>query len=510
MSAIVTSKMRTHAAKQFIASFTDNTQSVYLFIARTLPWDNENSPPLPVDSEYDQSQMYREMLSSKRIEGNDVSLVIPRNNWTVGTVYSQYKHDIDLFDPNSPDPPFFVVTDSLSVYKCLNNNGGAASTVAPSGTSTSVVTNADGYQWKYMYTVNSADVLKFVTNEWIPVDTLTTNDGSQQWLVQQAAVPGTIDRIDVLTAGTQYTQVPTITIVGDGTGATATATISGGNVTGIIVTATGSGYTWAEVQITNGGVASNGATAKAIISPFAGHGADATAELGGYQVLVNGKLIYDENGAFTISNDYRRLGLLKNPTLTGTNGTRATAADYDQTTRLTFNSVSGTEFVQDEVVTGSTSNATGVVIDWNSTTSVLRLSLVSGTFIPGETIVGADASGVLLTYTATATSGTTNTIVLPNGASSVNDTYTGQTILITSGTGAGQTRTITSYVGVSRTATVNTAWSVIPNSTSVFKIAKIQHPSLEAYSGDILYMENRRPIQRAADQVEDIRITLQF
>ena len=509
MAAIVTNNMRILAAKQFEGSFADPTQHIYLYIGKTLPWDDENSPDTPVDCESDYSLAYREMMGLKNIAANNVSLIIPRNTWTIGTVYTQYDNTIDLFDPNSNLPPFYVVTDSLNVYKCLCNNNGAASTVVPTGTSTSVVTSADGYQWKFMYTIKSADVLSFVTPEWIPVSTLLTNDGTTQWSVQQAAISGTIDRIDMVTAGTQYTQVPTVTITGDGTGATAVATISGGNVTKITVTATGGGYTFANVSITNGGVASNGATAKAIVSPFTGHGADAVAELGGFFVLIDTKLIYSENSTFTVTNDYRRVGLIQNPLLANGGGV-ATATDYDQAQRLTFTTVSGTLFNSDEIVTGSTSNATGVVMDYDSTGKVLRLVQVSGSFVPGETVVGATASGVLLTYTATLTSATSSTFVLPNGASAVDNQYTGQTVLITSGTGAGQTRNITNYIGISRTATVSPAWGPTPDNTSVVKIASIVPPDIQLFSGNILYMETRRPIARASDQTEDIKIVVEF
>ena len=509
MAAIVTTNCRIYAASQFEGSFTDPTQHMYLFIAGTLPWADDNSPPTPVDCEQDIATAYRNMLSLKNIPASDVSLVIPRNTWVVGTIYSQYDNTVDLFDPSSPNPPFYVTNGSLQVYKCLNNNGGNPSTVQPSGTSTSVVTGADGYQWKYMYTVNSADVVSFVTTNWIPVSTLTVNDGSSQWAVQQAAVPGTIDRINVITAGTQYTQVPTITITGDGTGATAIATISGGNVTGITVTATGSGYTYANIAITNGGVASNGATATATISPFGGHGADPVTELGGFWVMIDVQFVYDENGNFTVTNDYRTIGMLANPILNdGSNGP-AINTDYDQAVRLTFGSISGTVFNGDEVVSGSTSGATGVVLDWTPGTSTLRLVQTVGTFVPGETVIGADATGVLLTYTATASSGTGTTIVFPGGASAVNNFYTGQTILITSGTGAGQSRLITNYVGISRTATVAT-WTTPPNNTSVFKIASIVKPDIMPYSGKLLYLENRRPVERASDQIEDSKIVLQF
>jgi hypothetical protein len=519
MAAIVTTNMRIYAANQFLGGFSDPTEHLYIFIGHTLPWDgidnNDNSPPTPIDCEFDETAAFRDMLSAKLIAPSDVSLVVPRYNWTTGTVYTPYSNTVDLFDPTGGLPPFFVITDALNVYKCLAvgkdpiTRQPVASTVKPTGTTTSVVTNADGYQWKYMFTVNSADVLKFVTNEWIPIKTLTTNDGSMQWIVQQAAVPGTIDRIDMVSIGSQYTVVPTVTITGDGTGATASAVIDGGNVVNIIVTSVGSGYTWANIVITGGGVGANGALANAVISPVFGHGSDAVSELGGYFAMINSKLTYDENGSFTVSNDFRRVGILKNPLLND-GVTPAVALDYNQMYRLSFGSTSGATFLADEVVTGSASNATGVVVDYNSDNLVLRVVETVGTFLPGETVVGSQASGVLQTFHGTAVGATSTTLVLPNTASAVDDAYTGMTVRILSGPGTGQTRKITGYNGTTRTATVSPGWTSTPNGTSTFSIAKIQSPDLALYKGEMLYMENRRPIARASDQVEDIKVVVQF
>jgi hypothetical protein len=58
-----------------------------------------------------------------------------------------------------------------------------------------------------------------------------------------------IEKIDIINGGVNYTTVPTVTIVGDGTGATGIAKIYGGRVTSIEMTNRGSNYTRASVSI---------------------------------------------------------------------------------------------------------------------------------------------------------------------------------------------------------------------------------------------------------------------
>ncbi len=68
----------------------------------------------------------------------------------------------------------------------------------------------------------------------------------------------------VVTAGGSGYVAPVVTLLGDGTGATAGATLSGGVITGITVDTQGVNYTYATVSITDG--SGSGATADAIVN----------------------------------------------------------------------------------------------------------------------------------------------------------------------------------------------------------------------------------------------------
>ena len=77
-------------------------------------------------------------------------------------------------------------------------------------------------------------------------------------------------------------------------------------------------------------------------------------------------------------------------------------------------------------------------------------------------------------HTGTAQAGGSQTITLASGASSVDNYYAGQWIIILAGTGAGQAAVrISSYVGSSRVATITTisgAWKTQPDDTSMYAI----------------------------------------
>jgi hypothetical protein len=383
MAAILTRKFRTSLALQFKDNFSSLVDSYYIGIGKPTPWSNEFSPDIPKDSAEDDNKDYQDIYAAKRITGANVSLSIPRYDWTSGLVYTIY----DESDATLYTKKYYVVNDSFDVYKCIWNNNGAQSTIKPTGNLTTIFTTADGYHWKYMYTISAADALKFASSNWIPVKRLTTNDGSTQWLVQTAAIDGTINAVVMTNQGTGYVGIPSVTIDGDGTGATATASVTAGSVTHIIINNPGINYTYATVTIAPpaSGIT---ATARPIFAPQGGHGKDAMTELGAFYVIANITLAYDEGGLIPTNNDYRKVLMLKNPLLYGTS-TVATSSVYNLSRHIQFTVVSGTGFVADELITGQTSGATGRVVSYDSTTKIVNyIPQNNMNFTTTESVVG--------------------------------------------------------------------------------------------------------------------------
>lgn len=425
MASIVTSKFRIHNAEQFVEGFSETANSIiYMTIGKPTAFPDDNNPPTPVNSTANvEYTPWRDAYAAKRVTTSDVSHAVPRHNWTTGTVYDQY----DDQDTNLLDDDFYVMSADYNVYKCLFNNGGAASTVEPTGTSSSKFTTADGYIWKFMYTITTAKALKFLTTDYMPVQTLTGDDGSAQWSVQNGATDGAIDVILVTSGGSGYGSAPGVTITGDGTGATATCQLSGGAVANVTVTNPGSGYTRASITFDSGA-----ATARAVISPKGGHGADAVEELGGKYVMLNVRLDGTESNTHSTANEFRQVTLIRDPYNYGTTD-RAVSTLHRQTFKYTLSGISGT-FTADETVTSGSNTAT--VVEWSSPDLYVTLP-VNQTFANAASISGGSSGA--------------------------------------SGT-----------------------------------IAAIANASLQPYSGEILYVENRVPIARADDQIEDVKLIIQF
>lgn len=196
---LTTHKLKTAAVTQFIEDIGNS--NYYVFIGNHIPFPGGDTQiPQPNNSvECLDVDVYKNMIAAKRIMKDDAAILIRRYNWRANEIYVPYDHtNGDLFSE-----PFYVVTDDVSeyhVFKCLYNNNGALSTEQPNFSDTSPVDDyyetSDGYQWKYMYTVQKSIFDRFANKDYIPVVYDENVSGN--------ARPGTIDVIQVLSPGQKY------------------------------------------------------------------------------------------------------------------------------------------------------------------------------------------------------------------------------------------------------------------------------------------------------------------
>ena len=163
------------------------------------------------------------------------------------------------------------------------------------------------------------------------------------------------------------------------------------------------------------------------------------------------------SGDVTVANDFRKITLIRDP-LSG--GSAATASTLRATRAINVASVTGS-YVVDEKITQATTGAVGKVVEWDATNSILYYIQTR------HNDEGLDSNG-----NQTAFSGTN----------------------IVTGAGGGTSTPTTS------TSTINNV-----SFTSGYSASEIDHDS-----GDILYIENRAPITRAADQTENIKLVIEF
>jgi hypothetical protein len=336
-----------------------------------------------------------------------------------------------------------------------------------------------------MYALTASEAAKYLTTDYMPV----TDDST----VTAAATDGKIESLSI-TAGSGYTDGTYYAAVyGDGTsagtssGAIVRITVTSGSIVSFGLTAgtdttihdggaaytygtvnLGSSYTFSDAALSSSSSmgSGTGGAVGVIISPKNGHGYSAIKELGGHYVMTATTLTQDEGDDVSTANDFREVGLVIDPTTYGTS-TVASATTARMTYAAKFSSASGT-FDADEKISNS-AGAIGKVVEWDSTNSIL--------YYHQERFGDYGTNSTTGAYTAFSGTGT-----------------------ITGGT-SGATGT----PSTSATETVTLA-----NNNTIAFTSGYANPEMQPDSGNIIYIENRKPIQRASDQTEDIKLIIEF
>lgn len=189
-----------------------NPTITYLFIGNHLPYPNESVPEETIDSVSYEKTIWDNMIGAKQITGNDIEHIVPRINWTSSTKYRQYddtSNYLTLLSSNTSLnlKPMYVMNSDRKVYLCLSNNTSngvsANSTVEPTGdfaSSNGVIDTADGYRWKYLYSIKPGN--KFFTTDWIPVP--RSKDQLDYTVSETGIVDGELTTVVVTNSGVNY------------------------------------------------------------------------------------------------------------------------------------------------------------------------------------------------------------------------------------------------------------------------------------------------------------------
>lgn len=217
------------------------------------------------------------------------------------------------------------------------------------------------------------------------------------------------------------------------------------------------------------------ATVHACVAPVGGHGFDPVAELGGYNVMINARFEGSESNEFTVGNEFRKIGILKNPLTWDATNLWMGASNYAEIFRGVKNDQCyRINLAGDAVNSGNTLQAVNyqpdMVVEFKQNTAPLYPTVATATLVDHDDSLKrirvieprGDFATVLAGGDFVVESNTLHTVV-------------GNTIL-------------------SYTDALNTA----------------NTPGMKPGSGNILYLENRSIVSRSPNQSEDLKISIQF
>jgi len=508
MAAVVTDQFRILNAGNFVDSVLDNNNSYYAFLGlsnstaagfgRTSDWSsNPSGPPSPTDNLQYNSHYRDTALFGRRITSANVRRVVRKVAWTENTSYDMYRHDYSTSNltPNSGtsrlyDANYYVINSDFRVYVCLDNASsgtnlkGDRSKFEPTSTDLQPFSaGADGYLWKYLFSISPSDIIKFDSTEYIvlPNDWLTSTESNIQTIREAGDSDVNLNQIKkvyIKSAGTGYSN-GTYNILGDGSGATVSITVNAsGAITSANIVTGGSGYTYGIVDLQRTGTISSPAELIPIIPPSRGHGYDIYKELGADRVLVYARFD-DSTKDFPSDTKFAQVGLIKNPkefsgisTYTGSTYTSLYALKLDSAYTGTPNP--GETVTQTQ---SSSSIAKGYVASYDTDTKVLKYFRDRSLFLTNG-VSQQDSTDIAVG----------SKIVEFNNSDNITFSVATSTNVSAGFTGSSENGVA---LGVNFTG-------------------GLANPEINKKTGDIIYISNRPEVERNLRQKEDVKIILEF
>ena len=402
------------------------------------------------------------------------------------------------------------MNSNFNVYICIENGSSGINTTGNASEDEPTFTDLepskagesqDGYVWKYLFTVNPSDIIKFDSTDFIalPNNWSTSTDAQIQAVRENGDSDinnNQIKTVYIADQGDDYTTTGgEFDILGDGTGGKVVVEVSGNKITKCTVSNGGKGYTYGIVDLqsinSNAITKSNPAKLIPIIPPSKGHGFDLYKELGADRVLIYARFD-DSTKDFPIDSEFAQVSLVKNPTSFGTTSIY-TGSTFSALKGIKLINVNGDpavgQILSQTVGTGQT--AFGYVCSYDSDVSVVKYIQDRSLYFGNkndQTDHGNVRNGSRIFDFVSTTSQISFT-----GAGNANNA--------TSGSGSVET-TFSSGI-TTDTSNNNVALGVSFTSG-------LASPEINKGSGDLLYIDNRAKISRNLRQKEDIKIILEF
>ena len=391
------------------------------------------------------------------------------------------------------------------------NSGGSNYNTFLSNTFISTDLKLSGNGLLYTIANNASSANDFFNGSYIYIKE-GTGSGQVRKIVDYV-VSGSTKRIELDSAFTTdpditsvYEISPSVIITGDGVNAIARAivnTSSSNSISKVEIINRGSGYTYATaVVVGNTGGVSNSANLNIVLGPKGGHGKNSEIELGGKYIGISVTFANNQSNTIPVTNDYRTIGLIKDP--------------YFSNVVLTVATSTGV-FTENEIVTQASSNAAGIVQE--STTTTVSVTNVTGIFVTDQIITGSSsgASANVISYVINGQTKDFNTFdnrhKYTYSTGSGTFTEDEKVYQLDQSTGNAYFHSndnnyfyLTDLQGNINSG--NTLYGV--NSSAVVNLLTYLPPDIVEGSGEVLYIENISPTDRDINQTEIVKLILKF
>jgi hypothetical protein len=416
---------------------------------------------------------------------------------------------------------FYVRNTRDQVFKCLFNNSYANSTIEPTIDidgqlpENAFIQTADGYKWKYMYTIPPGLKQKFFTNKWMPV----VSDPA----VTAAATDGRIDIVNVLWGGSGHVQggnsntAAILSVTGtDGAGANLYAKVVNGSIESVTILNGGNNYTRGTVVVNDLdrlGTLQLAGTVNVSGAVVTGNASNLTYFVGNVKT----------NDIITVDGESRNVVTVVNSTYLTVN-----TAFSNMNSQIAVVTRSNAVFdIQigphgghgSDPVTELRAHSLMITVELNDTENdTIPISDSTNTFDFNQVGILQDPLVANGAFFANATNYrlSTRLLIADPGITNFRDdetVYLGSEIEVaTAVANVAHWSPGDNYLYINNITGTFTAQQIIKGVTSgaSVPILEIANSDIRTFSGDVIYAENRTNVVRKDNQIDQIKIVLSF